>query len=103
MKCLKANISKHFLIIILFGLGTSKEASAAGAMFIWSNSFAGILPRLLSGTYDAKFMFPLVFAVLVGGFAGSYFGSVRFKSVFIQKIMGAVITIAIISLIQRIL
>ena len=90
-------------LIIMFGLGTTKEASAAGAMFIWSNSFAGILPRLQSGTYDIKFITPLVFAVLVGGFAGSYFGSVRFESIFIQKIMGAVIIIAIIFLIQRIL
>ena len=89
-------------LIIMFGLGTTKEASAAGAMFIWFNSFAGLLPRLQSGTYDIKFITPLVFAVLLGGFVGSYFGSVRFDSVFIQKIMGAVIILAIFFLIQRI-
>ena len=60
-------------LIIMFGLGTIKEASAAGAMFIWFNSFAGLLPRLQSGIYDFKFITPLVFSVLVGGFAGSYF------------------------------
>ena len=90
-------------LIITFGLGTTKEASAAGAMFIWFNSFAGLLPRLQSGVYDIKFIIPLVFAVLLGGFVGSYFGSVRFESIFIQKIMGAVIILAIIFLIQRIL
>ena len=89
-------------LIIMFGLGTTKEASAAGAMFIWFNSFAGLLPRLQSGTYDIKFITPLVFAVLLGGFVGSYFGSLRFDSVFIQKIMSAVIILAIIFLIQRI-
>ena len=89
-------------LIIMFGLGSTKEASAAGAMFICSNSFAGLIPRLQSGTYDIKFITPLVFAVLVGGFAGSYFGSVRFESKFIQKIMGVVIILAIIFLIQRI-
>ena len=90
-------------LIIMFGLGSTKEASAAGAMFIWSNSFAALIPRLQSGTYDIKFITPLVLAVLVGGFAGSYFGSVRFESKFIQKIMGVVIILAIIFLIQRIL
>ena len=89
-------------LIIMFGLGTTKEASAAGAMFIWFNSLAGLLPRLQSGTYDIKFITPLVFAVLLGGFTGSYFGSVRFESIFIQKIMGCIIIIAIIFLIQRI-
>ena len=89
-------------LIIMFGLGTTKEASAAGAMFIWFNSFAGLLPRIQSGIYDIKFITPLVFSVLVGGFAGSYFGSVRFESKFIQKVMGGVIILAIIFLIQRI-
>ena len=89
-------------LIIMFGLGTIKEASAAGAMFIWFNSFAGLLPRLQSGTYDIKFITPLVFAVLLGGFVGSHFGSVRFDSIYIQKIMSAIIIIAIIFLIQRI-
>ena len=89
-------------LIIMFGLGTTKEASAAGAMFIWFNSFAGLLPRLQSGTYDIKSIIPLVFAVLLGGFVGSYFGSVRFESIFIQKIMGTVIILAIIFLIQGI-
>tara|TARA_B100000989_G_C19507172_1_gene457039 strand:+ start:330 stop:1067 length:738 start_codon:yes stop_codon:yes gene_type:complete len=90
-------------LIITFGLGTTKEASAAGAMFIWFNSFAGLLPRLQSGVYNIKFIIPLVFAVLLGGFVGSYFGSVRFESIFIQKIIGALIILAIIFLIQRIL
>ncbi len=90
-------------LIITFGLGTTKEASAAGAMFVWFNSFAGLLPRLQSGVYNIKFIIPLVFAVLLGGFVGSYFGSVRFESIFIQKIIGALIILAIIFLIQRIL
>ncbi len=90
-------------LIIMFGLGSTKEASAAGAVFIWFNSFAGLLPRLQSGSYDFKFIIPLLFTVILGGFAGSYFGSLRFESIFIQKIMGCVIILAIISLIQRML
>ena len=90
-------------LIIMFGLGSTKEASAAGAVFVWFNSFAGLLPRLQSGSYDFKFIIPLLFTVLLGGSAGSYFGSLRFESIFTQKIMGCVIILAIISLIQRML
>ena len=89
-------------LIIMFGLGSTKEASAAGSMFIWFNSFAGLIPRLQLGTFDMEFIIPLVIAVLVGGFAGSYFGSAKFESKFIQKIMGVVIILAVIFLIQRI-
>ena len=50
-----------------------------------------------------RFIFPLICAVLVGGFAGSYFGSEKYDASVIQKIMGGIIIIAIILLIQRML
>ena len=90
-------------LIILFGLGTTKEASAAGAMFIWANSLAGLIARFQLGIFEIRFIFPLICAVLVGGFAGSYFGSEKYDASVIQKIMGGIIIIAIILLIQRML
>ena len=90
-------------LIIMFGLGSTKEASAAGSMFIWANSLAGLIPRIQLGLYDIKFIVPMIGAVLVGGFAGSYFGSARFEARVIEKIMGGIIIVAIIFLIQRIL
>jgi len=90
-------------LIIMFGLGSTKEASAAGSMFIWANSLAGLIPRIQLGLYDIKFIVPMIGAVLVGGFAGSYFGSARFEARIIEKIMGGIIIVAIIFLIQRIL
>ena len=47
--------------------------------------------------------FPMIGAGLVGGFAGSYFGSARYDARIIEKIMGGIIIVAIIFLIQRIL
>ncbi len=87
-------------LIIMFGLGTEKEAAAAGAMFIWANSLVGIMARYNSGTFNLDFMIPLIGAVLVGGFAGSYFGSIKYNPKTIQRVMGVVIIFAIIFIIK---
>ena len=90
-------------LIILFGLGTTKEASAAGAMFIWANSVAGLIAKYKYGTFEINFILPLIISVIVGGFIGSYYGSVKYDTKTIQKIMGGIIIFAIILLIQRML
>lgn len=90
-------------LIIMFGLGTEKEAAAAGAVFIWVNSLVGVVARSQINSFDINFIIPLVVAVLVGGFVGSYMGAIRFKPNTIQKIMGSVIIIAIAFLIKGII
>jgi len=90
-------------LIIMFGLGTEKEAAAAGAMFIWVNSLVGVITRAQLGTFDPGFILPLAGAVLIGGFAGSYMGAIKFKPNTIQKVMGGVIIIAIILLFKGII
>jgi len=90
-------------LIIMFGLGSEKEAAAAGAMFIWVNSLAGVIARSQSGMFDAGFILPLAGAVIVGGFGGSYLGAVRFDAKTIQKVMGTIVIIAIIFLLRDIL
>ena len=69
-------------------------------MFIWANSFAGFVARYQTGAFDSKFILPLILAVLIGGFLGSYFGSVKYDARTIQKIMGGIIIFAIIFLYQ---
>lgn len=88
-------------LIIMFGLGTEKEAAASGTVFIFVNSLAGLAARFQQGAYDVSFMIPLVAAVIVGGFAGSYLGAKLFKPKTIQKVMGAVILIAIVFLVRK--
>lgn len=90
-------------LIIMFGLGTEKEAAASGAMFIWVNSLVGVIARAQTGTFDMQFIFPLSIAVLIGGTGGSYLGAKRFQPKTIQKVMGSVIIIAIILLIKGLL
>jgi len=88
-------------LIIMFGLGSAKEAAAAGALFIWINSLVGFIARYRPGVISSDFIFPLICAVLIGGFAGSYFGSVKFENKMVQKIMGIIIIAAIIFLIKE--
>jgi hypothetical protein len=90
-------------LIIMFGLGTEKEAAAAGAMFIWVNSLVGVIARAKIGYFDLQFILPLAIAVLIGGFVGSYMGAIKFNPKTIQKIMGGVIIIAILFLIKGLL
>ncbi len=90
-------------LIIMFGLGTEKEAAAAGSMFIWVISLVGVISRAQFGNFDLKFILPLAVAVLIGGFGGSYLGSVKFEAKTIQKVMGGVIIIAILFLIKGLL
>jgi uncharacterized membrane protein YfcA len=89
-------------LIIMFGLGSEKEAAAAGAMFIWVNSLAGVIARAQTGTFDPEFIMPLAGAVAIGGIAGSYLGSSKFNAKTIQRIMGVVIIVAIIFLLRKI-
>ena len=90
-------------IIIMFRLGTEKEASAAGAMFIWVNSLTGVIARARSGTFDIDFILPLAGSVIIGGIVGSYIGASKFKARTIQKVMGGVIIIAIVFLFKGLL
>lgn len=90
-------------LIVMFGLGSEKEAAAAGSIFIWVNSLSGLLSRMQRGAFDMEMILPLLAAVVVGGYLGSYMGSFRFSPRVVQKIMGMVIVVAIGFLIKRLL
>ncbi len=89
-------------LIIVLGLGTEKEAAACGAIFIWLNSCAGLLSRLQYNSIELINYIPLFIAVLVGGAAGSFMGSSRFSPKAIEKILGAVVLIAILFLLKKV-
>jgi uncharacterized membrane protein YfcA len=89
--------------IVMFGLGTEKEAAATGSIFIWVNSAAGIVSRVQRGAFDVGFILPLLAVVIVGGYLGSYMGAFRYSPRTVQKLMGAVIIIAIGFLLKRVL
>lgn len=82
-------------LIIVLGLGSEKEAAACGAIFIWLNSFSGLLSRLQYNSIDLTNYIPLIIAVVIGGALGSYMGSFRFSAKIMDKILGLVILVAI--------
>ena len=89
-------------LIIILGLGTEKEAAACGAIFIWLNSFSGLLSRFQYNSIDLTNYIPLIIAVLAGGSLGSFMGSSKFSPKLMEKILGAVIIVAIFLLAKKI-
>ncbi len=90
-------------LIIILGLGTQKEAAACGAIFIWLNSFSGLLSRFQYNSIDLTNYIPLIVAVLAGGTLGSFMGSFKFSPKSMEKILGTVIIVAIIFLSRKVI
>jgi uncharacterized membrane protein YfcA len=88
-------------LIIIFGLGSEKEAAACGAVFIWINSLSGLIPRLHCGDVDLVEMLPLLIAVAIGGTIGSHIGSAKLAPKTMQKWLGAIIIVAIGLLLRK--
>jgi len=90
-------------LIIILGLGTQKESAACGAIFIWLNSFSGLLSRFQYNSIDLTNYIPLMVAVLAGGTLGSFMGSFKFSPAAMEKILGTVIIVAIIFLSRKVI
>ncbi len=89
-------------LIIILGLGTPKEAAACGAIFIWLNSFSGLMSRLQYNSIDLTNYVPLITAVLIGGALGSFMGSFKFSPKAMERVLGAVIIVAIVFLTKKV-
>ena len=90
-------------LIIILGLGTTKEAAACGAIFIWLNSLSGLAARLQYNAIDFSEYLPLVFAVLFGGALGSYMGAVRYSPQTMERVLGVVVMLAIVLLLRKVM
>lgn len=90
-------------LIIIFNLGSEKEAAACGSMFIWLNSVAALIARVQFNPVALRSFIPLVVAVILGGAFGSHMGSTRFSPATMQKVLGGIVLIAIVFLLQTIL
>jgi uncharacterized membrane protein YfcA len=90
-------------IIVILGLGTEKEAAACGVIFVWINSLSGLIARVQYNSIDLTTHIPLISAVLIGSALGSFMGSFKYSPKTMQKILGAVIIVAISILIKKVL
>ena len=85
-------------IILLFGWSEPKTTAGVSAVFIWVNSFSGLVGSTVSGqlALDVSTLIPFSIAVLIGGYIGSKFGSERFSQNSIRNMLVAVMLIAAI-------
>lgn len=88
-------------VLIMTGVGTTREAAATGAAFILFNSVTGVMARASWGDLPWELLVPLGATVAVAGFAGSHYGSSKWPSRTIQRVLGVVILIAIVLLVNR--
>lgn len=86
-------------LIILMRWGTMKQAAAVSAAFIWVNSAAGLLGLSSQGiSVDAQSVV-LVGIAVVGGAIGGYFGSMKFNTLVLKRVLAFVLIIACAKLI----
>ncbi len=85
-------------LILLMKWGQIKEAAAVSALFIWFNSAAGLGGQLSSGVKLDYHSFILVGFVVIGGFAGGYVGSKKFKSKILIYLLACILATACIKL-----
>jgi len=90
-------------VLIMVRIGSSREAAATGAAFILFNSLTGIAARASWSDVPWDLLIPLGITVAIAGLAGSHFGSTKWSSRRIQRVLGMVILVAIGLLLHRLL
>ena len=86
-------------VILLFHWGNIKEAAAVSALFIWVNSFSGLMGQLSSGVNFTSNTFVMVGLALAGGSVGGYYGSQKLNSRRLEYFLALVLTLAGIKLV----
>ena len=78
-------------IILFFNWGNIKEASAVSALFIWVNSFSGLLGQWVTGVNLSSISILLVILAVIGGIFGSYLGSRKLKNKRLEYFLAVVL------------
>ena len=87
-------------LILILGLGTEREAAAAGAVFTWINSVAGLAARVQRLSVDWIELAPLTGAVAVGAVIGSWMGASWLSRQTMQRVLGGIVLLAIVLLLD---
>lgn len=81
-------------LLLVMRWARTKEAAATSALFILVNSVAGLAGNASSVGSIPSLVWPFAIAAVVGGSAGSYFGSRRYPVATIKRLLAAVLVIA---------
>lgn len=85
-------------LILIFNLGSAKEAAASASIFIFLTSLTGLLARLQNHEVNIVAYWPLFIAVVLGGFIGSKLGATTLNPKVMEKVLGVIILVAIVLL-----
>lgn len=85
-------------LILLLHWGNMKEAAAVSALFIWVNSASGLLGQFSSGVTLVPLSWLMVIIAVLGGLAGSYFGSRKWRPKLLEYFLAVVLTSASLKL-----
>jgi len=81
-------------LLLLMRWARTKTVAAVSALFILVNSASGLLGNFTSTRRLPPLALTLAVAVVIGGAAGSYFGSRRFPHTVIKRLLAVVLLIA---------
>ena len=86
-------------VLLIFRWAKMKEAAAISALFIFVNSISGLIGIINSGNYKPiDDIWVWIIIAIIGGSAGSYFGSKKISSIGVQYLLSFVLSLASIKL-----
>jgi uncharacterized membrane protein YfcA len=85
-------------LLLWFGWTNAKQAALLSALFIVLNSAAGFLGLVKNGVTIPSLFPALLVTAVTGGLIGGYYGSKKFSSDFLKKMLAVVLSIAIFKL-----
>jgi uncharacterized membrane protein YfcA len=88
-------------IILFFGWADMKQTATISALFIFLNSISGLVGMITRGITIAPSIYLWVTVAVIGGIAGSWFGSHKFENTRLKKILGVVLLIASVKLLSE--
>jgi hypothetical protein len=86
-------------VMLLFNWGRVKEVAAVSALFIFVNSFSGLIGLLSKGYKPEVEVYNWILIAVLCGFAGGYLGSKKFNSLTLKIILALVLVVASVKLI----
>ena len=87
--------------LILLGWQDAKGTAGISAAFIAVNSVTGLFGRFARGSFIDWTLLPLIFAVLIGGFIGAWWGAKHATPIIIRRLLGIVLAIAGVKLLSE--
>jgi len=81
-------------LLILSRFANPKRVAATASFFILTNSISGFTAHAITKTIDLELLVPLLIIVIIGGFLGSRFGTLRIEQNILRMIVGGIVAVA---------